>query len=469
VTTDPEGLVGFTLDNANYMLASAEVTERFTNSFNGSFDKSSVDAGVDKEVNYSFYIPTFFAGMTVDVTFDGLKPKAEISGLEHVETVGSVRRYRFTPDNNHNSSTAYVFPLVTTNKEASICKVSLKTDDKYYYTPVTSTLNQAMKEFRSLTIPNVVKQGVGRPVNITFQLAQGESEAKDINVSLVGMTRNDDSSFTINTGNNGDVTFSNGTYTIKNVVTSTLDGDLSVTLAASDYMSESAECTNRELGKFTAISLNPTSLEPKAGKDVTLTFSISADDFYDGMDVNVKLEGLVPAQNSDLEPLTRATTYVYRPNASGTYTIPLKTAEDGENTCTVKLSADGFEDSETMTVVQSNTVTYSGKDIKVEYSINRPNVNGGSNYSSSYSAEINSIKVDNKAVDYTGSAKYTYSSNPGTLTITLTSISITDNNLSSSTVIEFDCTITRTKGNATGTTTAKFTKTIGELGLTISK
>ena len=115
-------------------------------------------------------------------------------------------------------------------------------------------------------------------------------------------------------------------------------------------------------------------------------------------------------------------------------------------------------------MVQSNAVTYSGKNIKVTYSINRPDVTGGSG-SSSYSATINSIKVNNTSVDYKGSAGYTYSSNPGTLTITLDSISITGNDLSSSTVVEFDCTVTRKKGTSTGSTTAKFTRTIGELGL----
>lgn len=183
------------------------------------------------------------------------------------------------------------------------------------------------------------------------------------------------------------------------------------------------------------------------------------------MDVTLELDGLRPENDLPTRAVTR---YVYTVNGTGTQEITLVTTEatTTSKTCYVQLKAEefGFEDSQILSVVQSNAVTYSGTDKKVTYSINRPNGNGNS-----YSATINSIKVNNASVDYDGSAEYTYSKGSGTLTITLDLISITGSDLSTSTEIEFDCTITRYNwGTATGTTTAKFIKTIGELGLTLS-
>jgi hypothetical protein len=139
-------------------------------------------------------------------------------------------------------------------------------------------------------------------------------------------------------------------------------------------------------------------------------------------------------------------------------------------TCYVQLKAEefGFEDSQILSVVQSNAVTYSGKNITVTYSTDRPSLSSGSG-SSSYSATINSITVNGAQVDYEkGSVNYTYSGNPGTLIVTLNSISITASDLDDSTAIEFNCTITRQKGSASNSKTAKFTKAIGELGLSLS-
>ena len=216
--------------------------------------------------------------------------------------------------------------------------------------------------------------------------------------------------------------------------------------------------------KFTT-SLDKTNVGAADNQEVILSFS--SEDLVDEMPVTLELDGLKPKNGLPTKAVTR---YVYTVDGTGTQTITLVTTESttSSKTCSIQLKAEGFESSSVLEVVQSNTVTYSGKNIKVTYSANRPDVSGGSG-SSTYSAQINTIKVNDKEVNYEGSASYTYSYNPGTLTITLDSISITDNNLDSSSVVEFECTITRKKGTTTGTRTEKFTKTIGELGLTISK
>lgn len=179
----------------------------------------------------------------------------------------------------------------------------------------------------------------------------------------------------------------------------------------------------------------------------------------------VTLDRLQPADDKLVYSQARAEgdRYIYRIKQSGTQTIKLATTNADVGDCTVTLQADYF-DTQSVTIQQGNIVTYSGQNITVTYSTDRPDLSGGSG-SSSYSATINSITVDGAQVDYTGSATYTYSSNPGTLTVTLNSISITASDLKDSTDIKFDCTVTRQKGSVSNSKPAKFTKTIKELGL----
>ena len=77
------------------------------------------------------------------------------------------------------------------------------------------------------------------------------------------------------------------------------------------------------------------------------------------MAVTLELDGLKPT--TDL-PTRAVTSYVYTVDGTGTQTITLVTtgSTTTSKTCTVQLKADYFEDSETLSVVQSNTVTYSG-------------------------------------------------------------------------------------------------------------
>jgi hypothetical protein len=188
-----------------------------------------------------------------------------------------------------------------------------------------------------------------------------------------------------------------------------------------------------------------------------------------GVPMFVTLDRLYPADDQLVYSQAKAggDRYIYRITQAGTQTIRLATTSADVGDCTVTLQADYF-DTETVSVVQSNPITYSGKNITVTYNVNRPEVSGGSGSSNSYSAKINSITVDGAQVDFTGSATYTYSGNPGTLTITLDSISITASDLNDSTVVNFDCTVTRTRGNSSATAPAKFTKTIKDLKLTKS-
>ena len=466
--TDP---VSFTLDADEYNIVGPVEGDRQTFQFNGSFvDVTSLAAESDIEVDFTFNVPAdaFNAlksldpdvtadGVPMYVTLDRMHPADDQLVYSQIRAEGDRYIYRI------KQAGKQTIRLATSEDSGGTCRVTLEAE---YFDTETKEISQIGREFRSLKITNNrIAYGLGRSVNITFQLAseEGNSAQKDVTVNLVNMTLNGEHEVILNTGDSNAVTNNNGTYTIKNVVTADDPaGELKVTITAKGYSSMEATFNKeRPTPKFTT-SLNKTSLGTDANQEVILSFS--SEDLVDGMPVTLELDGLKP--KDDL-PTKAVTSYVYTVEGTGTQTITLVTTESTttSRTCSIQLKAEGFEDSAALTVVQSNAVTYSGKNIKVTYSINRPDVTGGGNSSSTYSATINSIKVNNTSVDYKGSAEYTYSSNPGTLTITLDSISITGNNLSSSTVVEFDCTVTRKKGTSTGSTTAKFTRTIGELGL----
>ena len=474
--TDP---VSFTLDADEYNIVGPVKGARLTYKFNGAFvGERSLAAEADVEVDFTFnisedalnalkslYPDAGDAGVPMYVTLDRMQPADD--QLVYSQGSGESDRYIY----RIKQAGTQTIKLATTEDTGGPCTVTLQAD---YFDTETKEINQIGREFRNLNITNNrIAQGLGRSVNITFQLANedGNNAQKDVTVTLVNMTVNGKNTITFNTGDSNAVTNNNGTYTIKNVVTADDPaGELKVTITAKGYSSKEVTFTERPKPKFTA-SLNKTSLGTGANEEVVLSFS--SEDLVDGMDVTLELDGLRPKEDLPTRAVTR---YVYTVNGTGTQEITLVTTESTttSKTCYVQLKAEefGFEDSQILSVVQSNAVTYSGTNKNVTYSINRPEVSGGNWWDySTYSATINSIKVNDTPVDYTGSAAYTYSNNnPGTLTITLNSISITGIDLSTSTEIEFDCTITVYDwwGTATGTTTAKFIKTIEELGLTLS-
>ena len=469
-TTTATDAVSFTLDADDYNIASAKGS-RQTYQFGGAFAAASLKAEADTEVDFTFNISdeAFEAlkklypdaganGVPMYVTLDRLHPAD--GQLVYSQAKAGGDRYIYRIKNSGEQK----IKLATIEDFGGPCIVTLQAD---YFDDDIVEIQQVRREFKSLNITNNrIAQGLGRSVNITFQLADVDKNAqKDVTVTLVNMAVNGKNTFTFNTGDSNAVTNNNGTYTIKNVVTADDPaGELKVAITAKGYSSKEATFTKeRPVPKITA-SLSKTRLGTNAGEEVVLSFS--SQDLVHGMAVTLELDGLQPTPDLPTRAVTR---YVYTVNVTGKQEVRLKTTEATSRTCSVKLKAEGygFEYSETLSVVQSNAVTYSdsGKDIKFTQNVARPNVTGGGNSSSTYSATINSITVNGAQVVYTGSAEYAYSNNTGTLTVTLNSISITGVDLEDSTDIEFECTVTRKKGSATGTTTAKFTKTIKELGL----
>lgn len=340
-TTSIDGKVGFTVDASDYQLASAVSGERVGNRFeNVGFAQGSVGLGIGNEVQYSFMLPTYYSGMEVNVTLDGLAPADDETRLETpVDVRSAIKSYVFRP----TGTGTYTLKLQTTNKDESTCSLMLEAE-KYYYETVTSTIEQtaAKYAFRSLTVPQSVRYGSGRNVSITFVLDAGDAgfKNKNVYVTLVGMTRDGKTSFTYNTGNVAD----NRQVTINNLVT-TSDGDnLRVTVEADEYLPITETISQRTPGEFKNVKFNKTKVGAKVGEVVELSFNIDNDSYYSGMVVILDLDGLEPVDGN----------YSYTVTKSGDHKISLRTTqaiEGGE--CKAKLKADGMVDSQVVTVTQT--------------------------------------------------------------------------------------------------------------------
>ena len=293
----------------------------------------------DKDVEFTFTVPVHYNNMEVNVTFDGLVPAFDdVNGLTEVDGRSAMKTYKFMPA----AAGTYTFKLKTINKEACVCSLTLEAEN-YYYETETCTIEQSSAKyaFQKLTVPESVRYGAGRTVSITFQL-DATDEAfrnKNVNVTLVGMTRNNATSFTYNTGNVGN----NREVTINNLVTTSNDGILRVTVQADEYAPIVATISERTLGAFTNVKFNKSAVASKAGEVVELSFTIDQNSYYKGMIVNLDLDRLEPVDGN----------YTFTPNNAGTHTIRLRTTDASEGTCSATLTAAGMAAAAPATVKQT--------------------------------------------------------------------------------------------------------------------
>ena len=378
LTTTATDAVSFTIDADEYNIATAE-GERQKYVFGGKFDATSLAAEKDVEVDFTFnisddalsalkklYPDAGDAGVPMYVTLDRLHHDGDQLVYSQAKAGGDRYIYRI------KQAGEQTIRLATTEDVGGTCTVTLEAD---YFDTESVTINQVGREFRSLNITNNrIAQGLGRNVNITFQLAsaEGNNAQKDVTITLVNMAVGGKNTYTFNTGDSNAVTNNNGTYTIKNVVTADdPTGELKVTITAKGYSSKEATFKERPTSKFTA-SLNKTSLGASAGEEVELSFS--SNDLLDGMDVTLELDGLKP--KTDL-PTRAVTRYVYTVSGTGTQKITLVTTgtTTTSKTCTVKLKADYF-DTQSVTIDQqapqtTGTISFANADQRISRDTNQ--------------------------------------------------------------------------------------------------
>ena len=474
-TTTATDRVSFTLDADDYNIVGPVVGERQTYQFGGAFAAASLEVEADAEVDFTFNIsddalealedlyPDAGAnGVPMFVTLDRLHPADDQLIYYQAKAGGDRYIYRI------KQSGKQTIKLATTEAAVGDCTVTLEAD---YFDTESKSIQQVGLEFESLNIKNNrIAQGLGRSVNITFQLADVDNNAqKDVTVTLVNMAVNGKNTFTFNTGDSNAVTNNNGTYTIKNVVTADDPaGELKVTITAKGYSSREATFTKeRPVPKITA-SLSKTRLGTSANQEVVLSFS--SEDLVDGMAVTLELDGLKPTADLPTRAVTR---YVYTVSGTGEQKVTLLTTEATSRTCSVKLKAEdfGFEDSETLSVVQSNIVTYAGTINVTNANLTFNQLQTDRRYTSSaeYSITVGGKKVDvsNWELTYeantmsTGSGMNRQYYITGIKTFKIENVSFSGEGINGDTTVEISITITANNNSRT----VKYSKKINELGL----
>ena len=336
--------VSFTVEESCYApQTSAEVTrERYR--FNGlTISPDPIIVGIGKTVSVSF------SKDPRDTGFSSRELTIELEGLETSEGVSEI-----TVTNPADNITLEGL-RTTTDSDAVTVRVKANSSD---YEPAVATAERGWYSFRNLSINNgnPVQEGVGRAVTIRFTLDDQDTgyNTSPVTISLSGMTRGGQTEFTY--------TPNDRVVVINDVVTSR-NGNLSFTVEKSSYNRGSA-AVGRRNGKFiiNGTGFNKENLVADSGEPVTFSFSLSDDDYEEGMEINVTLNGLEPADDMPQTPgeagslypatQTRAdgdVSYIYKPSGKNCV-LKLKTASSESKTCSVRLSAEGFDPSEEKTI-----------------------------------------------------------------------------------------------------------------------
>ena len=190
-TTSIDGKVGFTLDAADYKLASAISGDRVGNRFeNVGFNPGSVDILAGIPVNYNFTLPAYYDGMEVNVTLDGLAPADDETRLEApADGRSAIKSYIFRP----TGAGVQTLKLKTQNKEESICYVTLEAENYYYETETTPLYQSAVRyEFDAYFNGNPQSINANTDVRVRFNIpAESFINGMIVNVTLDGFVPND--------------------------------------------------------------------------------------------------------------------------------------------------------------------------------------------------------------------------------------------------------------------------------------
>ena len=324
--------------------------------------------------------------------------------------------------------------------------------------------------------------GVGKDVKISFTMANGAINTP-VTISLERMTYNGATEFTY--------TPTEQSVTLTGLKTTTATDNVSFTLNADDYNIYGPVEGTRLTYKFNGAFAGVTRLEEKENVEVDFTFDIPQDAFDALTSLSsgakateapmfVILDRMHPADDQLVYSQAKAggDRYIYRIKHAGTQTIKLATTEAVAGICSVTLQANYF-DTQTVSVVQRNIVTYAGTIDITNANLNFGNNNNlqtDSNYSSSATY---SIIVDNNTVGAgqtltldsyttenmrTGNNRWNYQYYiTGINSFTIENVSISGADISGDTNVEIVITITTDNGSRT----VKYSGTIDKLGLNL--
>lgn len=205
--------------------------------------------------------------------------------------------------------------------------------------------------------PAQIVYGIGKTASISFTMDPNDADynSRTMTITLNGLTHpnavtNADGTVTLSVQPSG-----NRVVTVDGLTTTTEDEEVSFTVEEESYAPITASASRRR-GRFSNMSFSEKQLGVTVGEPVTFNFTLS--DYEPGMKVNVELDGLEPSDGDLSSSETRATVtnWIYEPNSTSC-SFDLKTIIAAENTCRVRLSANGYDSSEWVEIEQQDKKT----------------------------------------------------------------------------------------------------------------
>lgn len=169
-----------------------------------------------------------------------------------------------------------------------------------YFNTGSDNFTNVDKSFNGLIVdPGTIFYGTGETASISFNLDDKDTEfsSRTVKVMLNGLTRGD---ATINGGtfeNNIDGGFTirptAKTITINNLLTTTLDGNVSFSVSEDNYADATSAEATRHQGQFKDLEITPNPIFSGIGKTAQISFSMDdADTRFTSRNVFVRLDGL---------------------------------------------------------------------------------------------------------------------------------------------------------------------------------
>lgn len=307
--------------------------------------------------------------------------------------------------------------------------------DNKYFNQANDSWENYSKTFSAAASlsPNPVPYGIGREASVSFTMPNNDNTP--VILKLTGLQDGTgNTTITVNptAGSAANVSVvtsvANKVVTISGLTTTTISDPVSVYIDAEGYKDESLKA-ERIVNQFgvtgTGLGFNPkivTGGDDLSNLPVEFTFTVPV--HYDNMEVNVTLDGLLPADDDpnglrEVEGRSAIKTFAFKPKAgTDTYTLKLKTINKEACVCSLTLESEKYYYETVTTPLVQSAVSY---DFEAYFDGNPPSITASTDVKVKFNipdeAFINGMIVNvtldgfvpnDDKLTYAGNGIYTY-------------------------------------------------------------
>lgn len=292
--------------------------------------------------------------------------------------------------------------------------------DNKYFNQANDSWENYSKTFSAASLsPNPVPYGIGIEALVWFTMPNNDTTP--VILKLTGLQDGTgNTTITVNptAGSAANVSVEtsgeNKVVTISGLTTTTISDPVSVYIDAEGYKDESLKA-ERIVNQFgvtgTGLGFNPkivTGGDDLSNLPVEFTFTVPV--HYDNMEVNVTLDGLLPADDDpnglrEVEGRSTIKTFVFTPTAGiYTYTLKLKTINKEACVCSLTLESEKYYyETEILNIEQTDVVSYTGT---LRVTANTNITHNRNNQNPKPTITLKSITVNGATITYNSAVSY---------------------------------------------------------------